>query len=81
MEKKLHSAPLVTNPPEPLVASPKVTCHLLSIGMTRLYELIDTGELESFLDGSSRKITTRSIRAYIARKLAASAGARRLEDA
>jgi excisionase family DNA binding protein len=71
-----------TLPPlEPLVASPKTTCHLLGIGTTKSYELLDAGELESFLDGTSRKITTRSIKAYIERKLADPAKAHRLEDA
>jgi hypothetical protein len=34
-----------------------------------LYELIANRELESFKDGGSRKITMRSIRAHVARKL------------
>jgi hypothetical protein len=37
------------------------------------YELLNAGELESFLDGKARKITVASIQAYIARKLAAGA--------
>jgi hypothetical protein len=31
-------------------------------GVTRIYELINNGELESFLDGKSRRITLRSIK-------------------
>jgi excisionase family DNA binding protein len=54
---------------EPLVVRPKVACRLLDIGVTRLYELIERGEVESYRDGSARKITTASIRAYIARQL------------
>jgi excisionase family DNA binding protein len=54
---------------EPLIVRPKVACRLLSVGETRLYELIANGEIESFRDGGSRKITTRSIHAYIERLL------------
>lgn len=54
---------------EPLVVAPRTACHMLSCGLTRLYELIGTGELESYRDGASRRITTRSIRAYVDRRL------------
>jgi len=40
--------------------------------MTYLYDLINAGEIDSFKDGKSRKITTASIKAYIARRLEAS---------
>jgi hypothetical protein len=43
---------------------------MLNCGNTRLYELLTAGELDSFLDGRSRKITVDSIRRYIARQLA-----------
>ncbi len=42
---------------ERLLVRPRRACHLLDCGTTRLYELIGDGELESFLDGGSRKIT------------------------
>jgi hypothetical protein len=54
---------------EPLVVKPKVAWKMLACGNTRGYELLATGELDSFLDGRSRKITTESIRRYIARQL------------
>jgi excisionase family DNA binding protein len=54
---------------EPLVVRPKVACRLLSVGETRLYELIANGELESFKDGGARRITMASIKARVARKL------------
>jgi hypothetical protein len=38
-------------------------------GKTKLFELIAAGELESFLDGPVRRITTRSIHARIQQKL------------
>ena len=50
-----------------LLVKPKEACRLLA---TRLYELIAAGELEAFLDGRSRKITTSSIHQYIEQKLA-----------
>jgi hypothetical protein len=40
------------------------------MGNTRLYELLAAGELESFLDGRSRKIIVESIHQYISRRLA-----------
>jgi len=60
--------------PKPLVVKPRGACVLLGCGMTYLYELINAGEIESFKDGKSRKITTASIDAYIARHLEASKG-------
>jgi hypothetical protein len=49
--------------------------QLLDLGMTRLYELIKSGELESYKEGTSRKITMRSIRARPERLLAAKTAA------
>ena len=54
----------------PLVVKPKGALRMLNCGNTRLYELLAAGELDSFLDGRSRKITVDSIRRYIARQLA-----------
>ena len=58
-----------------LVVSPKRAMQLLDLGMTRLYELIKSGELESYKEGTSRKITMRSIRARPERLLAAKTAA------
>jgi len=55
-----------------LVVKPRSACLLLDCGMTYLYDLINAGEIDSFKDGKSRKITTASIKAYIARRLEAS---------
>jgi len=60
----------VSSDHERLLVRPRRACHLLDCGPTRLYELIGDGELESFLDGASRKITVESIRRYIAKHLA-----------
>lgn len=54
---------------ERLVVSPRRASRMLDCGNTRLYELLKARELESFLDGRSRKITVSSIKAYIARRL------------
>jgi excisionase family DNA binding protein len=54
----------------PLVVKPAAAAAMLSVSRTRLYELLDAKELESFKDGASRKITVASIQAYVAQKLA-----------
>jgi excisionase family DNA binding protein len=54
---------------EPLVVKPREACRMLACGNTRLYELLTSRELDSFLDGRSRKITVESIRQYIARRM------------
>ena len=54
-----------------LVVKPKVAWRLLACSNTRGYELIAAGEIDSFLDGRSRKITVDSIRRYVERRLAA----------
>jgi hypothetical protein len=56
---------------EPFGVSPRRTAFVLDCGVTRVYELIKSGELESYKEGTSRKITTRSIRARIDRLLGA----------
>jgi hypothetical protein len=55
----------------PLVVKPKIAWKMLQCSNTRGYELLATGELESFLDGRSRKIVVASIQSYITRRLAA----------
>ena len=58
------------NDPDPLVVRPKVAWKMLACGNTRGYELLAAGELESYKDGRSRKITVASIKALVARRLA-----------
>ncbi len=55
---------------EPLAVSPRQACLLLGVGITRLYQLIGNGELESYLDGRSRRITMESIRRRVTQLLA-----------
>jgi hypothetical protein len=57
--------------PEPLVVKPKVAWKMLGCGNTHGYELLELGELDSYLDGRSRKITVESLHRLIARRLAA----------
>ena len=52
-----------------LLVRPRQACTMLSVGLTRCYELMNTGELQSFKDGKARKITVSSIKAYIDRRL------------
>jgi hypothetical protein len=59
--------------PDLLLVKPRAACRMLACGNTRLYELLAAGELESFLDGRSRKITVASIHRLIARRLATEA--------
>jgi excisionase family DNA binding protein len=54
----------------PLVVPPRDACRLLSIGMSRLYDLMRSGELSSYLDGRSRRITMKAIHEYVARRVA-----------
>lgn len=52
-----------------LVATVNETMAALKVGRAKLYELLNSGELESYLEGSSRKITWRSIAGYLERRL------------
>jgi hypothetical protein len=57
-----------------LVVKPKTAWKMLACSNTRGYELLVAGKITSFLDGRSRKIPVASIRHYIERRLAESAG-------
>ncbi|MGY3498011.1 helix-turn-helix domain-containing protein [Bradyrhizobium sp. USDA 4502] len=60
----------------PLVASPNQAMRAIQVSRKKLYELINTGELESYTEGKSRRITVRSINEYIERRLATEAARR-----
>jgi len=51
--------------------SPREASRLLSVSLSRLYQLMRDGQLQSYLDGRARRITVTSIHHYIARQLAA----------
>jgi excisionase family DNA binding protein len=53
-----------------LVITPAQACTALGCGPTKLWALIKAGELQAFLDGNRRRITTASVREYLSRKLA-----------
>jgi hypothetical protein len=44
---------------------------MLGCGQTRLYQLLESGELDSFASGGARMIVVASIHRYIERNLAA----------
>ena len=54
---------------EPLVVSPKRGCQMLDCSMTRFYELLNTGQIQSYREGKSRKAIVASIKAHVARQL------------
>jgi hypothetical protein len=59
----------------PLVVRPGAACTLLgNCGTERLYGLLNSGQLESFVDGRARWIVVASIHRYIADRLAESGG-------
>jgi excisionase family DNA binding protein len=60
----------------PLVASPNQAMRAIQVSRKKLYELINAGELESYTEGKSRRITVKSINEYIERRLAAEAARR-----
>jgi excisionase family DNA binding protein len=57
-------------PSAPLAISPREACRLLQVGMSFIYGLMRTGELEAFHAGRVRRITRQSLEAYITRRLA-----------
>ena len=59
-----------------LVASPNQAMTALQVSRKKPYELINAGELESYTEGKSRRITVKSINEYIERRLAAEAARR-----
>jgi hypothetical protein len=65
-----HLIPLVANI-EVLAVTPRVAKLMIGCGTTRLYDLMNHGELESYRDGKSRKILVASLRDYVGRRLAA----------
>jgi excisionase family DNA binding protein len=53
-----------------LVATPNEVMTYLGVGRATLYGLINKGELDTYLQGTARKITWPSIHSYVARRLA-----------
>jgi hypothetical protein len=57
-----------------LVVRPGGARKMLNCGNERLYQLLNSRELDSFRDGRARLITVASIHRYIARRLAEAGG-------
>jgi hypothetical protein len=58
---------------KPLVVSARVARAMLGdIGITHFYKLLNLNELDSYLEGKSRKVVVASIHRLIARRLAES---------
>jgi hypothetical protein len=53
-----------------MVATVNETMAALKIGRAKTYELINSGQLQSYVEGASRKILWSSIHDYIERRLA-----------
>jgi hypothetical protein len=56
----------------PFAVTPRRAWWMIGCGATRGYEHLAAGELDSYLDGRSRRITVASIERFVARRLAAS---------
>jgi excisionase family DNA binding protein len=61
-------------PVEPLAVAPRVAADLLSLGLSRIYQLMQRGELPSYREGTLRRIPMAAIHARIEAKLADTAG-------
>jgi len=59
--------------PKPIAVPPKMAFDMIHVGVTKGYELINAGELETFKVGRATRITTASIEAFVARQLAQAA--------
>jgi hypothetical protein len=62
---------IISKTDRPLLSTVNETMVDLKIGRARLYELINSGEIESFVSGRSRKILEESKHAYVQRKIEA----------
>jgi len=54
---------------EPIAIAPKDAFAAIGVGITKGYELINAGELKSFKIGRATRVTTESIREYVARQI------------
>lgn len=50
-----------------LLVTPEVAANRLSVGRSKVYELIRTGELPSIKIGGCRRITTEALEAFVQR--------------
>ena len=47
---------------EPLAVAPKVACGMVGVGLTKLYQLINSGELEVVKIGRATRVKVPSIK-------------------
>jgi excisionase family DNA binding protein len=59
-------------PTPPIAVSAKEAARLLSISLSKLYELMRNDDVQSYVDGCSRRVTMSSIHGYVERRLAES---------
>ena len=59
---------------EPRITDVDGGCKRANMGKDRFYQLLHSGEIESYLDGRSRKVLIASVDAYIDRQIAESKG-------
>ncbi|MET0240185.1 MAG: hypothetical protein ABW184_09845 [Sphingobium sp.] len=57
---------LSASPAEPICVSVKVACDMVSIGITRMYELIGSGEVTTIKIGRRRLVHVQSLRDLVA---------------
>jgi excisionase family DNA binding protein len=67
-KKKGRRVRLVTGAGRRLATNVDDACYQLDVGRDRLYDLLKRGEIESYLDGQSRKIVVSSMEEYVAKK-------------
>jgi excisionase family DNA binding protein len=63
---------VVTHGAKPLVTNVNGACAILHKSRDRVYRLIKSGEIASYLDGDSRRITIESLERYVEKKVAES---------
>lgn len=56
---------------EKLAVTPGEAFAMIGIGKTKGWELVKLGEIEAFKIGAATRITTASVRAFVARQLKA----------
>jgi|GEM_PF-1451952 len=54
---------------KPIAITPLEACEMLSIGMTKFYDLVGQKEIDVFKIGRATRVTTESIHAYVERRL------------
>lgn len=66
MRKKGKPTPAIA----PLALAPKDAFAAIGVGITKGYELINAGELTAFKVGCATRITTDSLKAFVAKRVA-----------